>query len=349
MDLSPQRAYYCAELAGERIKKSPRWDNDEGVAATVGTIMALLVFLTFMGLFTNQFVPVWMSDNESAHMSTAIQQFVTLKSQVDISISHNANTRVAPTPVFVPITLSASGIPVFAGPTAGVLEFSPETFGVLPYLVPYLDVTYTYKSTTSGTERTYSLNSSNDGHSGGDLDLYCPNRYYVEQHLTYEAGAIILNQSDGEFIVAGPQILVRNMGTAASPNLVMMLTQITLEGTNKTVGGVGSKGVNADLTYAETKTYENAYGEDGNPATLGQDLVLRIATKHGVAWENYFNRTLTSLFNLTHGINFNINKTVATFEQKTMNYWILTVTVHNVTVLDHTRAIVSMSVGELGV
>jgi len=345
MDLSPQHAYYCAHSAGKRIKKSPRWDNEEGVAATVGTIMALLVFLTFMGLFTNQFVPVWMSDNESTHMSTAIQQFVTLKSQIDISISHTANTRVAPTPVFVPITLSASGIPVFAGPTAGVLGFSPEAIGTRPSL----NITYTYKSNTSGTEYTYALNSTNDGHTGGDLDLYCPNRYYVEQHLTYEAGAIILNQTDGEFIIAGPQILIRNMGTAATPNLVMMLTQISLEGTNKTVGGVGSKGVNADLVYAETKTYENAYGEDGDQATLGDDVVLQVTSEHGIAWENYFNRTFTSLFNLTYGTNFEISKAEVTFAVKTLNYWVLTLTIHNVTVLDHTRAVVSMSVGELGV
>jgi len=33
--------------------------------------------------------------------------------------------------------------------------------------------------------------------SGGDLELYCPNRYFVEQHIIYENGAVILNQTDG--------------------------------------------------------------------------------------------------------------------------------------------------------
>ena len=36
----------------------------QGVASTVGTIMALLVFLAFMALITNTYVPAWMMDNE---------------------------------------------------------------------------------------------------------------------------------------------------------------------------------------------------------------------------------------------------------------------------------------------
>ncbi|OGS42648.1 MAG: hypothetical protein A3K67_06555, partial [Euryarchaeota archaeon RBG_16_62_10] len=275
MDLSPQHAYYCADSTADRIKKSPRWD-DEGVAATIGTIMALLVFLTFMGLFTNQFVPVWMSDNESTHMSTAIQQFVTLKSQIDISVSNNPNSKIAPAPVFVPITLSSPGIPVFAGPTAGVLALTPEALGIKPTF----NVTYTYVSGAGGGA-TYELNSSNDGGSGGDLDLYCPNRYYVEQHLTYEAGAIILNQTEGEYVVAGPQFLVKNLGTQAAPSRVMLITQVSLLGLNKSVGGVGSKGVEANLQWADTKTYENS-DDDAN------DVVFNIVSKHGIAWENYF-------------------------------------------------------------
>jgi len=42
-----------------------------------------------------------MSDNESTHMSEAVAQFTTLKSSIDLSIANNANSRIAPTPVFV--------------------------------------------------------------------------------------------------------------------------------------------------------------------------------------------------------------------------------------------------------
>lgn len=331
--MSPQRAHYSAESTGERIKKSPRWD-DEGVAATVGTIMALLVFLTFFGMFTNQFVPVWMSDNESSHMAQVTQQFASLKSQIDISISNSANSLVAPAPIFVPITLSSDGIPVFAAGTAGILSFMP--IGSL--MIPWFNVTYTYKSET--TSQNLVLGPANDGKSGGNLDLYCPNRYFVEQHLAYENGAVIVNQTDGEFVVAGPQFLVRNLGTTANPMRVVMMTQVSMYGSNVTIGGTGSKGVNAELQYAGTTPYTN---DDG------AQLTIQIFTKHGWAWYDYFMNALNGTADMTKGKGFNISEPLLhSFDLKSRNYYSLTITINDVTILDHTRATVKMSIGELG-
>ncbi|HYM39678.1 MAG TPA: hypothetical protein VEY12_05985, partial [Thermoplasmata archaeon] len=55
------------------IRRDLRRD-ERGVASTVGTIMALLVFLTFLSLIVNQYVPVWMKDSEAAHMDSAVGQ-----------------------------------------------------------------------------------------------------------------------------------------------------------------------------------------------------------------------------------------------------------------------------------
>jgi len=331
--LSPQRAHYSAKSTGVRIKKSPRWD-DEGVASTVGTIMALLVFLTFFGMFTNQFVPVWMSDNESSHMAQATQQMTAFKSQIDITISNSANSLVAPSPVFVPITLSSDGIPVFAAGTAGILSFMPVGSNVLPWF----NVTYTYKSETTGDSML--LGPANDGRSGGNLDLYCPNRYFVEQHLAYENGAMIVNQTDGEFVIAGPQFSVRNLGTDANPMRVVQFTQITMLGNNVTIGGTGSKGINAELMYAGTTPYTN---------NDGSSLTMQIYTKHGWAWYNYFMSRLNGTAGMVQGDGFNMSEPVLhSFTQQTRNFYVLTLTIDDVTILDHTRATVRVSIGELG-
>lgn len=333
MPLSPQRAHYSAESTGERIKRSPRWD-DEGVASTVGTIMALLVFLTFFGMFTNQFVPVWMSDNESSHMAQATQQLTAFKSQIDITISNSANSLVAPAPIFVPITLSSDGIPVFAAGTAGILAFTPIGDTVLPWF----NVTYTYKSETTGASVV--LGPANDGRSGGSLDLYCPNRYYVEQHLVYENGAVIVNQTDGEFVIAGPQFLIRNLGTDANPMRVVMMTQISMFGSNVTIGGTGSKGINAELLYSGTTPYTNI---------AGSALTIEIFTKHGWAWHHYFLSRLNGTADMTLGNGFNMSEPVLySFAQQSLNYYSLTITIDDVTTLDHTRAAVKVSIGELG-
>lgn len=329
--MSPQRTHYSAKSTGERIKKSPRWD-DEGVAATVGTIMALLVFLTFFGMFTNQFVPVWMSDNESSHMAQVIQEFATLKSDIDTTISNSANSLIAPSPIFRPITLSSQGIPVFAAGTAGILSFMPLGIG----MIPWFNLTYTYKSEATG--QSVVLGPANDGRSGGSLDLYCPNRYFVEQHLVYENGAVIVNQTDGAFVIAGPQFLVKNVGTAADPKRVVMMTQISMFGSNVTIGGTGSKGVNAELMYSGTTPYTN---------NDGAQLKIDIFTKHGWAWYNFFMR-LNGTADMKPGKGFNISEPVLhSFDLESRNYYSLTITIDDVTIMDHTRATVKLSIGEL--
>src|SRR6059058_1762713 len=60
--------------------------DEEGVASTVGTIMALLVFLTFLSLIVNQYVPVWMKDSEASHMNGALGQFGGIKGAIDLQI-----------------------------------------------------------------------------------------------------------------------------------------------------------------------------------------------------------------------------------------------------------------------
>lgn len=333
--MSPQHANYCAKSTAKRIKKSPRWD-DEGVAATVGTIMSLLVFLTAMGMFTNQFLPVWMSDNESNHMAEVIGQFTNLKSSIDLSISNFANALVAPTPVFVPVVLSATGIPVFAGPTAGILSLTPEMINMRPMF----EVTYEFYTDVGGTKHYSTLDSSNDGGTGGSLELYCPNRYYVEERIVYENGAIILNQTDGEIVIAGPQFSIKNIGSVANPSRVVMMTQVSLQGKTVTVGGTGSKGLNADLQFAETTAYEN------NTAS-GASLEFKIVSQHGVAWASYFNRTLNGSANLTYGSGFTIHVDRVDMPVVADSYYIVTVSIEHVKIFDHTHADVRLTIGEL--
>jgi len=327
MNLSPQHVNYCAHSTVSRIRKSPRWDDEEGVAATIGTIMSLLVFLTAFGMFTNQFVPVWMSDNESTHMSQVIQQFTTIKSSVDIAISNSANSRIAPTPVFVPVTLSSASIPVFASATAGILRFLPDGINTRP----------TFNVTYAGDSNP--LGPTNDGKTGGSLDLWCPNRYFVEQHIIYENGAVILNQTDGEFVIAGPQFLVKNLGTTGAPNRVLQITQVSLQGSNVTIGGTGSKGVSAKLQFADTKTYQNS---------AGPSFSITFNSTHGKAWERFFNSTLNGTAGMTYEHGYTIHAKLIELPDKTRNYYQVTVTIDSVMTVDYTRATVALTIGELG-
>jgi len=121
---------------------------------------------------------------------------------------------------------------------------------------------------------------------------------------------------------------------------VVMLTQTTIQGQNKTVGGTGSKGVNANLQFADSSEYDN---------NAGSALYFNITSQHGVAWANYFNSTLSGA-GLKYGVgnDYTITKTLKSFPgNPSMNYFIVTVKILNVKVFDHTHANVNLNIGEL--
>src|SRR5512136_3063216 len=106
-------------------------EDESGVASTVGTIMALLVFLTFMSMIVNQYVPVWMKDSEAAHMSGAFGQFGTFKGNVDLQMlaaqmAQNAGVHYIPITTYTAVTLGVDGVPIFAGSTVGDLNAYPS-------------------------------------------------------------------------------------------------------------------------------------------------------------------------------------------------------------------------------
>src|SRR5256885_4860483 len=60
--------------------------DERAVASTVGTIMALLVFLTFLSVIVNQYVPIWMKDSEASHMNLSLGQFGGIKGDIDLQM-----------------------------------------------------------------------------------------------------------------------------------------------------------------------------------------------------------------------------------------------------------------------
>src|SRR2546422_9796986 len=98
--------------------------DEKGVASTVGTIMALLVFLTFLSMIVNQYVPVWMKDSEAAHSNSALGQFGALKGAIDLQIlsAQMARSDYVPVTAASAITIGAEGVPIFASPSIGTLS-----------------------------------------------------------------------------------------------------------------------------------------------------------------------------------------------------------------------------------
>ncbi|MEW5937067.1 MAG: hypothetical protein AB1665_04515 [Candidatus Thermoplasmatota archaeon] len=257
----------CAKDRRSRVRRT--WGS-EGVASTVGTIMALMIFLTLLSVFTNQYVPVWMEDNEAKHMAFVEMQFGQLKWGMDNQILAAQFGGTHEIMVYTPITLGSEGVPMFASPTAGILNINPGKGNcsvVLGYNITGGSITdYTIYSNTTGT-----------------IEMYAPNRYYVQQRMIYENDALLLVQPDGMLVKSMPQFVVRKEGDMYR----VSLTQVGLIGVNKSYAGTGTTGIHTALRYAATE-----YLEISERLNLTTNATIVIGSEQAQAWHTYISNYL---------------------------------------------------------
>lgn len=290
--------------------------------------MALLVFLTFLTLFTNSYIPIWMVDNERSHMNEVMDQFGGLKSDVDgmvVNAEINGRTDLN---MFAPITLGANGIPVFASPTAGLLTYSPYSSG-------NSSVTVSFQYDINGQK-----NQKVDV-GGGMVQLYAPNRYYVQQWIAYENGAIMVKQLDGQATRAYPSLEL-SKPSPTSP-ITMSWTQVDMVGPNASVAGTGTAGINLDLIYFDSQTYNN--GSAGGEKVNNNTITISFNTQYAPAWWTYLNGYLrtngNNLINITDYVLSPVGKPAPTDPMKSQT---ITLTIHHVSYFTYNKASMQMTI-----
>jgi hypothetical protein len=256
------------------MKRMRRLREDEsGVASTVGTIMALLVFLTFMSMIVNQYVPVWMKDSEAAHMSGAFGQFGTFKGSLDLQMLAAVTAQISgvhyiPITTFSAITLGLDGIPIFAGPTTGDLSS-------FPLLSPWTtQLSYNIRGVST------KLNES----SSGRINLEVYNRYYIREAIIYENGAVVQWQNDGVTVRAQPTFEV----TVVNNTVQVSWVQISLFGAGDTSGST-TEGILSKLIGVDRQDY----------SSIVSDLWFNSTTPYGLGWIAFFNTTLGNAFGVS--------------------------------------------------
>jgi len=293
-----------------------------GVASTIGTIMALMVFLTIISMFTNTYIPIWMKENERDHMDEVLGQFGELKGKVDVLIV-NAQTTQRPTiNMFQPINLGSDSVPVFTSATAGFLHLKPS--GTYDTGVS-VDFWYNY----SGTKQHIVI----DG--GGCLEYYAPNRYFVQQWYGYENGALIIYQKEGMAVRASPSIVL-----ALNPDntVNVQFDQVDLIGDNETVAGIGMAGVNIDLYSHESQSYMLS---DPTGTHSEGTLVLKFTTRYLDALWSYINTTMLTA-GLVKGVENDYTTSSKLVRAEARPVYELTLTVFDVNEFTHNRAHVKL-------
>ncbi len=240
-----------------RLRRSGLSDDDDGVATTVGTIMALLVFLSLLSLVTQQFVPVWMEDKEAYHMDEVMVQFSYFKGNIDNLVMNDFTDY----PLYSNFKLGSEGIPMFASSSPGIIRSRPG----------------------GGSFNLY-FNSSDyddplDFTASGNISLEVMNRYFEEQKIIYENGAILLEQSGSEnsLIRANPPIDIQNK----SGSYFLNINLVDIRGQRRNIGGTGSVGVTTELLGTFRGTFQNSSESQISNTTISMN------TYYPSAWRGW--------------------------------------------------------------
>ncbi|MBS3816254.1 MAG: hypothetical protein KGY76_01680 [Candidatus Thermoplasmatota archaeon] len=242
-------------------------DSEEGVATTVGTIMALLVFLSILSLITQQYVPIWMEDNEAYHMDDVKGEFARMKGGIDSLILNDQKGY----PRYFSVTLGAKGIPLFSSGTPGLIRFRPkwgegEKKG--------MNLTFTPED----ADNTTTFRSS------GNISLEAYNRYFEDQTLIYEHGGIILEQSDGEVMRARPPIAIDKI----EGEYRVRLTMVDLVGGERNIGGTSTVGITAELVSSNSNSHSNP-----------ENVTIKLTTAYPDLWRRHFDNKTDATASVT--------------------------------------------------
>jgi len=242
-----------------------------GVASTVGTMFAIIIILTIFSTITTFWVPAWMKDREADHNQEVLEQFARLKATVELQILQSNIDIVMHTPV----SLGIPGVPMLASTSKGTLSISTTS--------SYFNVKNGTCDWSSGDMTGTVIVSA----SGGSVEYASNNIEYVDQTLSYENGAIVLDQPPyGQVVLFGPQFSVDN----STGNVTVMVVVNSLLGESKSTSGSSTRSVCTKLLYVSGE------GKNVKKFTPTQFVELNFSTAYPEAWVEYFNKSLSKEF-----------------------------------------------------
>lgn len=255
------------------------------MVAVVGTLLALLVFFALFGIFLTQYVPLWMTDNESEFTSEAATSFAELKSYVDSQYLSGG-----PSVYGTPFTMSSASVPLLAQPTVASLIFLPTTCpggfyakgvsgaSAKNYGQPVVSTFCVFQNVTLSTGPGGSGNYTQHVETGV-LEMVLPNRYYSPETFYYEDDAVVQSQGGAQQVVAvPPPFNVTTVGT----NTSVTTSFLQLYGNASTVIAQGSQQVFSHLRYSQVVS---SNGKVVAGVVLPFNVSVEIGTQNPCAWQ----------------------------------------------------------------
>jgi hypothetical protein len=236
--------------------------------------MLLLIISSVVSIMMIVFVPVWGESDESQHMRLTLEQFYSLRENIDAQVLRDS-------PVAASSKLTLGNAP------SALLGFSKSSGRIV-------------SNPFNGTLSVHNLTDPADlfALSRGNITYTSQNSYLDPQSYVYEQGAILVAGSQEAAMRAPPHF---GVSRGEGGNLTVSMLFVSVSGDYSSFTGTENAVIETRLVARDENVYE------GGEWTLGRNIRVNFTTPYPAAWARYFNTTLTApLTNLTWQTQYNL-------------------------------------------
>jgi hypothetical protein len=238
------------------MKRIIKKKTDSAVVGMVSAILVVGLIVAVISIVQVTYVPIIMKQREADHMDTVTEQFGSLTSVID----GQAANEMKGIPIATFVTLGNKELPFLV---------SSKAYGTLEILDNARTLTITNKS--GGAPHTFLI---------GVITYSSANAYYLDQSYTYEAGAMIASQSQGNSMMCRPGFYVDYDSTSNTINISFDVVNISSFGQKTIAGGFGTYPIHTEF-------------QDISKYTIFTNVRnITIATPFSNAWFVFMNRSL---------------------------------------------------------
>jgi hypothetical protein len=248
---------------------------DNAVVGVVTAILLIGLIVAVVSLVQTMYIPKIMEQREAEHMDKVAEQFTYLTSVINGQAADRTNNM----PIATSITLGSKELPYM---------LSIKAFGTLEILDKACVINVTL---VNDTVRTFPV---------GVITYSSMNGYFLDQSYFYEAGAMIVSQSEGNLMMIRPNFFVEYNSAGNPPTL-----NISFDVVN--ISSVGQKTIASGFGTYPIQTEFHKISSD---VTFTNVSDITITTIFSNAWSVFINQSLKAVDPNLNGILTNTEHSV---------------------------------------
>jgi hypothetical protein len=212
------------------LRKKPA---DNAVVGVVTAILLIGLIVAVISLVQTMYIPKIMEQRESEHMDKVAEQFTYLTSVIDGQAADQSRNM----PVATSITLGSKELPYM---------LSIKAFGSLEILDNARHINITL---ANGTVKTFPV---------GVITYSSINGYFLDQSYTYESGAMIVSQSEGNLMMVRPSFFIDHDTAQDILNITFDVVNISSVGHKTIASGFGTYPIQTEFSKVSSNvTFSN--------------------------------------------------------------------------------------------